>query len=227
MILAAGIGKRMRPLTDHLPKPLLEVAGQPLIVHHLRRLQNAGVTDVVINVSYLGHMIRDALGDGSDFGMNIHYSIEAEPLETGGALNKALSLLGDDPFLLINGDVWCDIPLGPLLQTKLQVGVLGHLVCVPNPDFKKVGDFSLLPVVGGASVLALRAASDEGYTYSGISVLSPKLISSYPSRRVKFPLLEVFLWCLDSSALTAELYKGAWIDVGTPERLTQLDALMQ
>lgn len=227
MILAAGLGKRMRPLTDHLPKPLLEVAGQPLIVHHLLRLQHAGVTDVVINVSYLGHMICDALGDGSDYGMSIYYSVEAKPLETGGALNKALYLLGDEPFLLINGDVWCDIPLGPLLQTRLQAEALGHLVLVPNPDFKAVGDFSLSSAVDGLCRLALRAPDDEGYTFSGLSVLSPALISSYPLCRDAFPLLEVLLWGLDSGALTAELYKGTWVDVGTPDRLTQLDAIMR
>jgi MurNAc alpha-1-phosphate uridylyltransferase len=226
MILAAGLGKRMRPLTDHLPKPLLPVAGQPLIVHHLRRLKAAGFTEVVINVSYLGQMIQDALGDGSEFDLSIRYSVESEPLETAGAIQYALELLGCEPFLLVNGDVWTDCPLSPLLNMKLPKNGLGHLVLVPNPEFKAGGDFAVANGELEVSELCPIPDGQAGYTFSGVSVLSPDLITRYPFSREKYPLLEVFKWAMANHALTAQVYRGSWIDVGTPERLDKLKSLL-
>src|SRR5690625_163309 len=143
MILAAGLGKRMRPLTDHTPKPLLCVRGKPLLQYHLEALAEAGVSDVIINLAYLGEQIRDFVGSGQRFGLRVTYSPEPEPLETGGAIAHALPLLGEAPFLLINADVWCDYPLIQLASTPLAAGCLGRLLLVPNPDFHPEGDFTL------------------------------------------------------------------------------------
>src|SRR5688572_2309883 len=216
MILAAGEGRRMRPLTLEIPKPLLEVEGTSLIVHHIRRLKNAGVNDLVINIAYLGEKIRAALGNGEQFGLRIQYSAEPEPLETAGALLHALPLLGDAPFLLINGDVWTDYPFASLLQRPLNN--LGHLVLVPNPAHKLLGDFS---VDNDGRLQELDG--ETSFTFSGISVLSPKLISTYPQQRAKFPLREIFGWAIRNRQLTAEVFDGIWCDVGTPERLAELN----
>jgi len=216
MILAAGEGRRMRPLTLEIPKPLLKVKGTSLIVHHIRRLKNAGVNDLVINIAYLGEKIRAALGNGEQFGLRIQYSAEPEPLETAGALLHALPLLGDAPFLLINGDVWTDYPFASLLQRPLNN--LGHLVLVPNPAHKFLGDFS---VDNDGRLQELDG--ETSFTFSGISVLSPKLISTYPQQRAKFPLREIFGWAIRNQQLTAEVFDGIWCDVGTPERLAELN----
>lgn len=216
MILAAGEGRRMRPLTLETPKPLLPVRGTSLIVHHIQRLKNAGVTDLVINIAYLGEKIRAALGDGARFGVRIHYSAEPEPLETAGALLHALPLLGDSPFLLVNGDVWTDYPFASLAQRGLNH--LGHLVLVPNPSHKLLGDFSI-----GNNGLLQELDGDTSYTFSGISLLSPRLISTYPQQRPKFPLREILGWAIQRGQLTAELFEGVWCDVGTPERLAELN----
>ena len=215
MILAAGEGRRMRPLTLETPKPLLQVRGVSLIEHHIRRLKGVGIRDVVINVAYLGEKIRTALGDGAHLGVSIQYSIEPEPLETAGALLHALPLLGDKPFLLINGDVWTDYPCAKLSEQP-PLGH-GHLVLVPNPPHKAGGDFSLDPE-GGVQILG-----ESGFTFSGISLLSPQLIRDYPHPRRQFPLREVFEWAIQHSALTGELFTGTWCDVGTPERLADLN----
>lgn len=215
MILAAGEGRRMRPLTATVPKPLLRVRGKPLIEHHIARLQRAGVTEVIINLAYLGSQISDALGDGARLGVNIHYSREPQPLETAGALKHAESLIGDEPFLLINGDVWTDFPFDRLIDHPL-VG-LGHLVFVPNPEFKSRGDYSLDE--NGRIISAVGT----GVTFAGLSLLSPALIQRYPCAVSRSPLKPVLDWAISQNALTGELFGGTWCDVGTPERLAELN----
>lgn len=222
MILAAGLGKRMRPLTDTLPKPLLAVADKPLIVYHLERLQSLGVREVVINVAYLGDKIEQALGDGSAWGMRFDYSREGEPLETGGAILQALELLGCEPFLLINGDVWTDYPFERLMDTPLDEGSLGRLVLVPNPNHNAAGDFVLHD-----SRLLHNTSIDEGYTYSGVALLTPALVGSYSERRQMFPLREAFAEAIAHDQLAGEIYLGQWWDIGTPERLQELDQLLR
>ena len=218
MILAAGLGQRMRPLTDHLPKPLLSVGGKPLLQYHLENLRGAGVDEVIINLAYLGEKIRDFVGDGSSFGLRVEYSAEPEPLETAGALSRALPRLGDAPFLLINGDVWSDYPLINLTRHALNASHNGHLLLVPNPEFHPAGDFALAP--GG---LLVNDVNQPRYTFAGISMLRPQMIADYPQRREKFPLGEVLRHEIAQGRLTAEVYNGKWSDVGTPERLKQLD----
>lgn len=228
MILAAGLGKRMRPLTDTLPKPLLPVAGKPLIHHHLLKLKAAGVDEVIINISYLGHLICEALGDGSRFGLQIHYSEEPEPLETGGAIRKALPLLGDEPFLLVNGDVWVQCDFAPLLNRCLPEHNLGHLLLVPNPEHCASGNFSPTQAAADPCHFALSPVRDqvESYTFSGISVLRPQLVSDFPECREYFPLREAFSWAMQEQRLSGEVYSGQWVDVGTPERLAELERVL-
>lgn len=216
MILAAGEGRRMRPLTLATPKPLLEIKGTSLIAHHILRLKSVGVCEVVINIAYLGEKIRAALGDGGAFGVRIRYSAEPEPLETAGALLHALPLLGAEPFILVNGDVWTDYPFADLLRRPLPN--LGHLVLVPNPPHKLLGDFSL-----GADGLLQELDGESSFTFSGISLLSPQLIATYPQQRAKFPLREILGWAIQNRQLTAETFAGIWCDVGTPERLAELN----
>ena len=218
MILAAGLGQRMRPLTDHLPKPLLQAGGKPLLQYHLEALAQAGITDVIINLAYLGDKIRDFVGDGSHFGVQVSYSTEHEPLETAGAIVHALPLLGDAPFLLINGDVWSDFPLETLSQQSLKDSLLAHLILVPNPSFHPLGDFS-----PNAQGLLINDETLTKYTFAGISIISPRLITSYPNQRTKFPLGEVLRYGIDRQHISANIYHGAWSDVGTPERLLELD----
>tara|TARA_B100000809_G_scaffold255334_1_gene293709 strand:- start:659 stop:1351 length:693 start_codon:yes stop_codon:yes gene_type:complete len=218
MILAAGLGKRMRPLTDNLPKPLLPVAGATLIEYQIERLAAAGITEVVINVSYLAGKIRAHLGDGSRYGVVISYSEESIPLETAGAIHRALALLGTEPFLLVNSDVWCEFALRDLCQLSLKSEQLGHLLMVPNPEFKVRGDFQ----IDAQGFLLLCVGTTVGVTFAGISVIRPELIATYPKKREVFALKEVFDWALAQRALTAELYSGEWRDIGTPERLQEL-----
>lgn len=217
MILAAGEGRRMHPLTLTTPKPLLPVKRKPLIVHHILRLKQAGITDIIINVAYLGEKIKAALGDGKQFDVTITYSSEPQPLETAGALLFASHLLGDAPFLLVNGDVWTDYPLQQLARRETPVGG-GHLILVPNPEFKTTGDF--LPNAAGRIT-----AVGTGYTFAGLSKLSPDLIKKYPQPKQTLALREVFTWAVGAGALTAELYNGLWVDVGTPQRLALVNQL--
>lgn len=222
MILAAGLGNRMRPLTDHTPKPLLQAGGKPLIEYHLLNLQRAGIREVIINLAYLGDKIRHHLGDGSGFGLNIHYSVEPEPLETGGAIVHASQLLGREPFLLVNGDVWCDIELSDFVGRALAHNDnKGHLLLVPNPDFHPHGDFALTDK--GKLLDDPEKTAPHRFTFGGISLLHPSLIDDYPLKRQKFPLVEVFRHAINAGQLTGEVYDGHWSDVGTPERLSTLD----
>lgn len=235
MILAAGLGQRMRPLTDHLPKPLLPVGGKPLLQYHLEALQQAGVDEVIINLAYLGEKIREFVIKKIWADLKIHFSQEPEPLETGGAIFKALPLLGEAPFLLINGDVWSDYSLANLSQHSLSEKYQGHLVLVPNPAFHPGGDFSMgedgvivdEPRLMSPSVDSLTTSLPNSlpkYTFAGISLLRPQIITNYPKAREKFPLVEALHYARAQGQLTAEVYRGLWSDVGTPERLWDLDA---
>jgi len=216
MLLAAGRGERMRPLTDQIPKPLLPVAGRPLIAWHLQRLAQAGIHEVVINLSWLGETIAAALGDGSAHGVRIHYSREPWPaLETGGGIHAALPLLGPGPFLLVNGDVYTDVDFRSL---GLRAGDLAQLVLVPNPEHHPRGDFWL-------DAGRIAAEGGQRLTYSGIAVVHPDLLAQAPGGR--FPLLPWLLRALEAGRLGGQRHDGLWMDVGTPERLAQLDATLR
>ena len=221
MILAAGRGERMRPLTDLTPKPLLPVGGKPLIVWHLERLARAGLREVVINHAHLGAQIEAALGNGARWGLSIAYSPEPEgALESAGGIANALPLLGHDaPFLVINGDIWCDWDVARA-ESLLNPGDLAHLVLVPNPPQHPKGDFSLAGRVVGAD-----AASGIGQscTFSGIGVYRPQLF--YDIRRGQSAKLAPLLRAaMPQQRICGELHGGRWVDVGTPQRLAELDA---
>ncbi len=216
MILAAGKGERMRPLTLHTPKPLVPAAGKPLIEYHLEALARAGVSDVVINHAWLGQQIEDHLGDGSRFGLSISYSPEGEPLETGGGIFKALPLLGDAPFLLVNGDVWTDYDFKRLCQ-PLQG--LAHLVLVDNPGHHGRGDFRL----DGPRVVDGDDAPGT-LTFSGLSVLDPKLFEG--CQPGAFKLAPLLRQAMAAGQVTGEHYPGQWVDVGTLERLAEVERLI-
>ena len=214
MLLAAGRGERLRPITDRLPKALVPVGGKPLIAWHLERLAHAGCRDVVINVSHLGEQIVDTLGDGRRFDLQIAYSREAAPLETAGGIATALPLLGNSPFLLVNADIYCEIGFAPLLAHDLGA-MLGHLVLVPNPPHRVQGDFSL----AGARV---SKANGARYTSAGVAVMSPRLVAPV-ARGTKAPLAPLLYAAADEQRLTGELFRGLWQDVGTAERLAELE----
>ncbi|MCL4409933.1 MAG: nucleotidyltransferase family protein [Gammaproteobacteria bacterium] len=222
MILAAGRGERMRPVTDSLPKPLLSVAGKPLIVWHLEKLAAIGVTDVVINTAWLPDVLVEHLGDGANWGLAIHWSHEpAGGLETAGGVLQALPLLGDTPFYLVNGDVFSDYDYAHLPTTLNDK--LGHLVLVENPEHNPLGDFCL----DSSHNVKPRTGNKSGLTFSGLSVLHPQLFApwlGYIGKRL--PLREVFLPELERGGLVGEHYAGLWTDVGTPERLQQLNQLL-
>ena len=212
MILAAGRGERMRPLTERLPKPMLEVGGHRLIDYHLASLHALGVRDIVINLSWHGERIREALGDGATSRLSIRYSDEGpEPLGTAGGILAALPLLGNEPFLVVNGDVWTDFPLGAL---KPPTGSLAHLVLVDNPEHHRGGDYGL---DGG-----LATAGTTKLTFSGISLLDPALFAGCGAGFL--PLKPLFDRALAEGRLTGQRHGGAWRDIGTPERLAALDA---
>src|SRR5690606_27218673 len=185
----------------------------------LEALQSAGVTEVVINLSYLGEKIRQFVGDGHRFGLHVQYSSESELLETGGGVLKALPLLGEAPFLLINGDVWSEFNYTDLLTRNLQREKLGHLVLVPNPEFHPRGDFAFRR----DGILLNEDISAPRFTFSGISIITPALIANYPHARAKFPLVEALRAAIIHEQLTGEVYEGTWSDIGTPERLTALE----
>lgn len=216
MILAAGKGERMRPLTLHTPKPLLKVGGMPLIEHQLRALVSAGVHELVINHAWLGEQIEAYLKDGEGFGAHIQYSAEGEPLETGGGIYKALPLLGGEPFAIVNGDVWCDYDYTSL---HLPEGALAHLVMVDNPPHHVTGDFAL-----NDGRLADLPAQGRALTYSGIAVLSPELFAGCGGGTLKLaPLLRR---AMAAGQVTGEHFKGTWVDVGTVERLAEVEQLL-
>ena len=217
MILAAGRGERLRPLTDQVPKPLVEAGGKPLIAWHLERLAAAGCRDVVVNVSHLGERIVERLGDGAAWGVRIGYSREAQPLETAGGMALARRLLGPEPFLVVNGDVYCEVDFARLLGFSLGER-LAHLVLVPNPPHHLAGDFTLdAGTVGNAP--------SPRYTYAGVAVIAPALFAGVAagSKAQLAPLLRA---AAERLQVGGELFEGTWLDVGTLERLAALEAYL-
>lgn len=213
MLLAAGRGERMRPLTDHTPKPLIRAKNKPLIQYHIEALAAAGITELVINHAYLGMQIEHYLGDGLKFGVNIRYSPEGIALGTGGGILKALPLLGTEPFLVINADIWCDVPFATL---SVAEGLLAHLVLVTNPVHNPNGDFAL----DGKRVIN----PCDGYsslTFSGIGIYHPALfVNCQPGN---FPLTPLLRDACEHGQVSGQQYTGRWLDVGTPARLQELE----
>ncbi len=212
MILAAGLGTRMRPLTLTTPKPLLPVAGKPLIEYHIERLVAAGVTEIVINHAWLGEQLEAYIGDGRRFGAVVHWSAEAEPLETGGGIFKALPLLSEsgEPFLLVNGDLFTNYPLVQLVNHRLEPQYLAHLVMVANPEHNLAGDFQLQQG-------RVTEQGDAKLTFSGLSLILPQLFDGCLAG--KFPLAPLLRKAMQSGRVSGEHFTGYWRDIGTPERL--------
>ncbi len=217
MILAAGRGERMRPLTDRLPKPLLAVRGQPMIERIISALAAAGIRDLVINHAHLGALIESALGNGSRLGVCIAYSSEGEALETAGGIARALPLLGDAPFLTVNGDLLCDFDFSRL-NGDILGGDLAHLVLVPNPPHHRNGDFVLAD-----GRLATQGDAALRYTFSGIGLYRPELFAGVTAGQ-KAQLAPLLRAAMDAGRVSGELHRGQWHDVGTPERLAELNA---
>lgn len=217
MILAAGRGERLRPLTDRVPKPLIAAGGKPLIAWHLERLADAGCREVVINVSHLGERIVERLGSGAEWGVRIAFSREPQPLETAGGMALARRLLGADPFLLVNGDVYCEVDFARLLRLPLGER-LAHLVLVPNPEHHPEGDFTL-------DAGRVGNAPSPRYTYAGIAVIAPRLFAGVEagSKAQLAPLLRA---SAERLQVGGELFEGTWLDVGTVERLAALEAYL-
>jgi MurNAc alpha-1-phosphate uridylyltransferase len=218
MLLAAGKGTRMRELTQVTPKPLLQAGGRSLIEHQIRKLRAAGFTDLVINHAWLGAQLEAALGDGAALGVHIAWSREEEPLETAGGIARALPLLGSEPFLVVNADIWTDFDFAQLN------GALGnedhvHLVLVPNPPQHPRGDFGL---TAEGRLITRPSAPQPAYTYSGIGVFRPSLFHDLP--RATYPLLPILEQGIRAGTISARLHAGEWSDIGTPERLAALDA---
>lgn len=217
MILAAGRGERLRPLTDRLPKPLVSVGGKALLAWHLEALARAAFREVVINVSHLGGQIEERFGPGHEFGLRIAWSREAEPLETAGGIANARDLLGPAPFALVNADIWCDYDFSRLRALALG-SALAHLVLVPNPPHAAGGDFSLLAgKVGNAAA--------PRYTYAGIALLSPELVAGVVPGE-KAPLAPLLRAAAEAGAVSGELFEGSWRDAGTLERLAELETFL-
>ncbi len=211
MIMAAGRGERMRPLTDMTPKPLLCANNKPLIEYHIEALVNAGIKDIVVNVAWLSEQLIQYLGDGSQFNANISVSVEQEALETGGGIVKALPILGQEPFIVINGDVFCDYDYHDLSQLDMR-NKLAHLVMVPNPDHNPEGDFGIRH----------NMATIEGpkYTFSGVRIFSPALFKGCVIER--FSVVPRLKEAIKQNKVSAELHEKIWLDVGTPQRLEKL-----
>ncbi len=208
MILAAGRGKRLRPLTDSNPKPLVEIKGKPLIEYHLQALANAGFREIIINQGHLGNMLPAVIGDGSRWNVTIHWSDEQpEALETGGGIFKALPLLGAAPFLVVNGDIWTDYPYARLRAIKCD---RAHLVMIPNPPQLPNGDFSLQQA-------RIRNQGENKLTFSGISVYNPRLFDGCTPG--KFSVVPLLRSAMENHLVTGEEYRGVWEDIGTLERL--------
>jgi MurNAc alpha-1-phosphate uridylyltransferase len=215
MILAAGRGERMRPLTDNVPKPLLRIGGQTLIERHVYALARAGITELVINHAWLGDQIEKALGDGDAYGVSIRYSAEAEnSLETGGGIMNALPLLGNEPFIVVNADIWTDFPFDSLPSS---IDSLAHLVMVANPAQHADGDFSLS---GGR----LSQNGPAMLTFSGIGVYRAEVFADCSPG--VFPLGPVLRRLMDAGQVSGERYTGRWFDIGTPERLDEINRVI-
>jgi MurNAc alpha-1-phosphate uridylyltransferase len=215
MILAAGRGERMRPLTDSIPKPLLTAGGRPLIEHTIESLVRGGFVDIVVNTAYLGELIEARLGDGARFGARIAYSAEGEALETGGGIHRALPLLGEEPFLVVNGDIATEFPFG---QLRRPISGLAHLVLVPNPSHNPRGDFGLY---GGR----ISDSGDGRFTFSGIGIYRPELFAGCSPG--KFPLAPLLRRGIADGLVSGEMYTGFWMDIGTIDRLQAFDEYLR
>ena len=225
MILAAGKGTRLRPLTLETPKPLVEVGGQPLIVWHIKALQAAGITDITINASWLADKLMHALGDGAEYGVKLHWSVEDdEPLETAGGIFNALQTgkLQDAPFILVNSDVWTTYDFAQLQDYTLGPDQLAHLLLIDNPEHNNGGDFAINNGLASEQPIA----DADKYTFAGISVLSARLVDGLVSGQPA-PLAPLLKQAMLKFQITAEVIKDNWIDVGTPERLTQVNDFIE
>ena len=223
MILAAGRGERMRPLTDHTPKPLLQVGGKPLIVWHIERLRAAGFTRIVINHAHLGQQVEDALGNGAAFGVSIEYSREGVALETAGGIATALPLIEEEVFPVVNGDIYTEFDFSRLAEPMARLAAghdQAHLVMTDNPSHNPKGDF----VLEAGRVVADKAGSHHPVrlTFSGIGVYHRAMFAHTPAGE-KAPLAPLLRQAIDAGRASGEHYRGRWVDVGTPERLQQLD----
>ena len=214
-ILAAGLGRRLRPLTNRTPKPMLMVGGKPLLQWHLEALLRANIRHVVINVSWLAEQVEDYFGDGSSFGLNIQWSRETVPLETGGGILTALPLLGDKPFLVVNGDVWTDFSFQHICSRTMNKDTLAHLLMVENPPHNATGDFSIQQGMAGFE--------RDRFTFSGISLLSPALFNSSSDYPSIFPLRDLLRPAIMANRVSADIYSGEWFDIGTVERYDALN----
>ena len=218
MILAAGRGERMRPLTDSAPKPLLPVGGKALIEYHIEALAKAGAQDIVINLAWKGSMLRDSLGDGTRFAVRLHYSDEgAEALETGGGVFNALPLLGADPFIVVSGDIWTDYPLQKLFDRPHGADT-AHFIMVPNPSFHPRGDFSLQDG-------RISEAHAPRYTYANIGVFTAEFFAECEPGC--FPLVPIMRRWIREGRVSGELYEGEWRNIGTPAQLAALDGILR
>jgi MurNAc alpha-1-phosphate uridylyltransferase len=211
ILLSAGRGERMRPLSDTIPKPLIPVHNKSLIIHHLEKLAAINIKEVIINISYLGDQIREVLGDGKKFNLKIIYSPEPEALETGGGIVKALPLLGDEPFLVISSDIYTDFPYEKILNYRRNA-ILAYLILVPNPDYHSEGDFSL----GDNGLLT----NTPQYTYANIGLYHPDFFRGCTPGR--FPLGPLIRQAIDLQQVSGELYKGLWYNAGTMEELKKI-----
>lgn len=226
MILAAGRGERMRPLTDSLPKPLLKVAGVSLIEHHVKALYRAGIRDIVVNHAWLGAMIEESVGNGHQFGVDIQYSAETVALETAGGIRNALPLLGNEPFLVINADIWTDYPIIQLVtaaKSLLSPSIWAHLVLVPNPPQHPTGDFHLLE---GNPLVYEKELYPElpCMTYSGIGLYHPKIFCFLDNEpQALGPVLNSLI---REQHVSAEVYEGDWFDIGTPQRFDEINTYL-
>lgn len=228
MILAAGLGERMRPLTNHTPKPLLVAGGKPLIVWQIERLAAAGFTDLVINHAHLGEQIENFLGEGAAYGVKIRYSVEGHPLETAGGIAYALHLLGDAPFMVTNADIYTAFDYmrlhGVLSAMAGDTGRLAHLVLVDNPPHHPEGDFGLQE--GRVLAPSTLTPYSARLTFSGIACYRPELFSNVPPGQ-KARLAPLLLAAMEQGQVTGEHYRGHWLDIGTPERLRHLDEALR
>ena len=211
MILAAGRGERLRPLTDQIPKSLVEVRGKSLLERHLENVKSSGIETVVINLGWLGDRIVQRIGSGSRYGLEVIYSQEGDNiLETGGGIHKALPLLGSEPFLVVNADIYTDMAVP---NVTLADDHLGHLVMVPTPDYRDHGDFDLIDGL-------VRNSQNSMYTFSGVAIYRPEFFADCEEGR--FPLAPMLREAADGGRLSGSLYNGLWADIGTPERLAAL-----
>lgn len=215
MVLAAGRGERLRPITDDIPKPLIEVGGQSLLERHLDNLRSAGIETVVINLGWLGDKIVERVGSGTQHGLEVLYSQEGDDiLETGGGIHKALPMLGSEPFLVVNGDIYTDMPVPDL---SLDEGCLGHLVMVPTPGYRTHGDFNI-------DAGLIRNGADADHTFSGVAIYRPEFFDGCEAGR--FSIAPMLREAADRGELSGSLYDGFWADAGTPDRLESLRACL-